>query len=149
MMSITQYFTPDFISNSTYVVSSIYILGIGLVFLYVLSNGPKTIPTPTDATRPRDPARLAEDLPTDVALTPEDFRNDPELLDMFEITDVNNVNIILESNEHFQNLQSQEVVLTFTQKVFNAMNSSQEILFELINYSQEIILALINAFPFF
>jgi hypothetical protein len=94
-MTFTQYLAPDFIYNSSYVVSSVFVLGIGLVFLYVLSNGPKTIPTPTDATRPRDPARLAENLPTDVAISPEDFRNDPELLDVFEITDINNVNIIL------------------------------------------------------
>lgn len=49
-----------------------------------------------------DTTRVNEGLPTDLTLTPEDFTNNPELVEIFEGVNPNqNLDIILESNEHF------------------------------------------------
>nr|AQU12795.1 NAD-dependent deacetylase [Thelephora ganbajun] len=54
--------------------------------------------------RPIDTARVHEGLPTDVVLTPEDFANNPQLLEIFNVEDPNsNLVVILESDEHYQN----------------------------------------------
>jgi hypothetical protein len=55
-----------------------------------------------------DTTRVNEGLPTDMSLTPEDFAADPELAEIFGITDTNtNLDIALESNEHFEQVQNQ------------------------------------------
>jgi hypothetical protein len=57
-----------------------------------------------------DTTRVHEGLPTDVAITPEDFRDNPELAEIFDVTDTNsNLNIALESDAHFQAVQNQVV----------------------------------------
>lgn len=56
----------------------------------------------------RDTTRVNEGLPTDMSLTPEDFAANPELAEIFGITDTNtNLDIALESNEHFEQVQNQ------------------------------------------
>jgi|SRR5882757_5191662 len=58
--------------------------------------------------------RVQEGLPNDVTITPEDIKNNPELAEVFDISDVNaNVNIILESNEQFEVVQNQYVAFEF------------------------------------
>jgi uncharacterized protein YpuA (DUF1002 family) len=58
--------------------------------------------------RPIDTTRVHEGLPTDVTLTPEDFRANPELAEIFGVADTdNNLDILLESNEHFQQVENQ------------------------------------------
>jgi hypothetical protein len=55
-----------------------------------------------------DTTRVHEGLPTDVSLTPEDFINDPELAEIFDVTDNNtNLDIALESNEHYEFIENQ------------------------------------------
>ena len=55
-----------------------------------------------------DTTRVNEGLPTDMSLTPEDFAANPELAEIFGITDTNtNLDIALESNEHFEQVQNQ------------------------------------------
>jgi len=55
-----------------------------------------------------DTTRLHEGLPTDVTLTPEDFRAQPELAEIFDVTDTNtNLDIALENNEHYEFIQNQ------------------------------------------
>lgn len=55
-----------------------------------------------------DTTRVDEGLPTDMTLTPEDFLADPELAEIFGITDTNtNLDVTLESNEHFEQVQNQ------------------------------------------
>jgi len=62
---------------------------------------------PMDAPRPVDTFRLEEGLPTQVELTPEDFKNHPQLKEIFDLKDedVNqNLNLALESEEHVEKL---------------------------------------------
>jgi hypothetical protein len=61
-----------------------------------------------------DPSRIQEGLPTNVTLTPEDFRANPELAEIFEITDTNaNLDVALESNQHFEAIQNQIAAGTY------------------------------------
>jgi hypothetical protein len=58
--------------------------------------------------RPIDTTRVHEGLPVEVTLTPEDFMRNPELAQIFEGADVNqNLDLILESNEHFEEVENQ------------------------------------------
>jgi uncharacterized protein YpuA (DUF1002 family) len=61
--------------------------------------------------RPTDLSRLEEGLPTDVSLTPEDFAANPELAEIFGVTDTNtNLNLNLESDQHFEAVQTQNEI---------------------------------------
>jgi hypothetical protein len=59
-----------------------------------------------------DTTRVIEGLPTDFTLTPEDFRANLELVEIFGVTD-NNLNIILESNEHFELVKNQFATIDY------------------------------------
>jgi len=62
-----------------------------------------------------DSTRVHEGLPTDVTLTPEDFINHPELAEIFGVQDTdNNLNLNLESNEHFDQQQNQPPAVDYT-----------------------------------
>jgi len=55
-----------------------------------------------------DTTRVNQGLPTDITLTPEDFRAHPELAEIFEVEDTeNNLNLTLESQEYLEMLESQ------------------------------------------
>ena len=55
-----------------------------------------------------DATRVLEGLPTDVTLTPEDFIANPELAEIFGVTGTDtNLEIALESNEHFEFIQNE------------------------------------------
>jgi len=55
-----------------------------------------------------DTTRVNQGLPTDITLTPEDFRAHPELAEIFEVEDTeNNLNLNLESQEYLEMLESQ------------------------------------------
>jgi hypothetical protein len=48
-----------------------------------------------------DANRTGQGLPTEVSLTPEDFRDNPELAEIFEVSDLDtNLDLNLETNEH-------------------------------------------------
>jgi|SRR5882757_5341887 len=50
-----------------------------------------------------DSTRVHEGLPTDVTITPQDFINNPELAEIFGITNTdNNLELVLESNQHYE-----------------------------------------------
>jgi hypothetical protein len=52
--------------------------------------------------------RTQQNLPNEVTITPEEFTQNPELIEMFGVTDVNNaLNIPLEQNEHLAFLAAQ------------------------------------------
>jgi len=56
-------------------------------------------------------ARAQDGLPSEVTITPEDLRLNPELADILGITDLNsNVNVALETNAHLDYIQFQETV---------------------------------------
>jgi hypothetical protein len=53
--------------------------------------------------------RVQEGLPNQVTLTPEDLRQNPELVEIFDITDIDsNFNLDLEATEHMEYFASQE-----------------------------------------
>jgi uncharacterized Zn finger protein len=61
-----------------------------------------------------DTTRVHEGLPTDITLTPEDFRTHPELVEIFGLSDTdNNLHLILESNEHFEEVQNQFAAIDY------------------------------------
>jgi hypothetical protein len=96
------------ISNQNYddfIVLSFTVAIIGITFCLINSFNEFG-----NVTRVRqvDTTRVHEGLPTDVSLTPEDFRAHPELAEIFDVTDTNtNLNIALESNEHYEFIQNQ------------------------------------------
>jgi hypothetical protein len=56
--------------------------------------------------------RAQDGLPSEVTITPEDLRLNPELADILEITDLNNnVNVALETNAHLEYIQFQETMI--------------------------------------
>lgn len=61
-----------------------------------------------------DPIRIQQGLPTDVTLTPEDFIENPELAEIFDVTDPNTyLDVPLESNQHFEYVQDQMATGTY------------------------------------
>jgi len=63
--------------------------------------------------RPIDIARVHEGLPIELGLTPEEIRDNPELLEIFghEIADLNNANLnfTLESDEFYEQIRNQQI----------------------------------------
>jgi len=56
--------------------------------------------------------RAQDGLPSEVTITPEDLRLNPELADILGITDLNNnVNVALETNAHLEYIQFQETMI--------------------------------------
>ena len=56
--------------------------------------------------------KAQDGLPSEVIITPEDLRLNPELADILEITDLNNnVNVALETNAHLEYIQFQETMI--------------------------------------
>ena len=54
-----------------------------------------------------DSTRVHEGLPTELTLTPENFTDNPELAEIFGVTNTdNNFDLILESNEHYEAMQN-------------------------------------------
>jgi hypothetical protein len=95
---------PNF-NFDNYITLSIAISVIGITFCVIKSyRGFGNVFTG----RQIDSTRVQEGLPTDVTLTPEDFRAHPELAEIFEVADTdNNLDLVLESNEHFEQVQVQ------------------------------------------
>lgn len=88
-----------------YIILSITITVIGGTFCIINS-----FHLFSNVTRVRqvDTTRVQEGLPTDVTLTPEDFRAHPELAEIFDVTDTNtNLNVALESNDHYEFIENQ------------------------------------------
>ena len=76
----------------------------------------KTIPQVDGVNMERqiDTTRVQEGLPTDVTITPEDFRANPELAEIFDVTDTDaNLNVALESQEHLEMLEAQSASINF------------------------------------
>jgi hypothetical protein len=99
------YTTISNLQLENFVILSITITVIGITFCIINSLNEFD-----NVTRVRqvDTTRLHEGLPTDVTLTPEDFRAQPELAEIFDVTDTNtNLDIALENNEHYEFIQNQ------------------------------------------
>jgi hypothetical protein len=73
-------------------------------------------------------ARAQQGLPSEVTITPEDLRLNPELADIFDVTNVNNpINISLETNAHLEYIQFQDTIQTHN----NFIESTVEFLTDL------------------
>jgi hypothetical protein len=99
--------TDLFIENNIIIVvaiASVSIIFVTITYSYVRSlGGIENI----SIERPIDYSRVYEGLPTDVTITQEDFTNHPELAEILGVTDTTtNVEILLESNEHFMLLET-------------------------------------------
>jgi hypothetical protein len=71
-----------------------------------------------DRIRQIEAARTQENLPNEVTLTPEDFAANPELAEIFEVTDVDqNLDINLQTNEHLE-IQEHHDLLVQEENVF-------------------------------
>jgi len=56
--------------------------------------------------------RAQDGLPSEVTITPEDLRLNPELVEILDISDLNNnVNVALETNAHLEYIQFQETMM--------------------------------------
>jgi len=97
--------------NETYnhlLILSVSIMVVGVAFT-LINNNLANINNVQNFVQERvvDSTRVHEGLPTDITLTPEDFRNHPELAEMFGVTDINNnLNLVLESNNHFETMRN-------------------------------------------
>jgi len=104
-------FVAEQVSDNLVVISfaiSTTILGITYVMFKSLHHMDGVI-----VGRQIDTTRVNEGLPTDITLTPEDFRAHPELAEIFEVEDTeNNLDLILESQEHLEMLESQHADIT-------------------------------------
>ena len=102
-------FDLDIYVTICYTLSVVGMVGITVCFIYsyrLITYVPNVTPV-----RQTDTTRVEEGLPTDISLSPEDFRDNPELAEIFGITDPDtNLDVALESNEHFEQVQNQELM---------------------------------------
>jgi len=93
-----------------------------------------------------DATRVLEGLPTDVTLTPEDFIANPELAEIFGVTGTDtNLEIALESNEHFEFIQNELAQNELAQNEL-AQNEFAPIDFDNLMALYEVIEAFISSF---
>jgi len=113
-----KFWTPEFFMTASVfeqsLLASCIITLIVIPSVYFIAHSEYLFPN--DTPRPVDTFRLEEGLPTQVELTPEDFQNHPQLKEIFDLKDedVNgNVNLALESQEHFEKLLNEESIWFF------------------------------------
>ena len=98
-------------------VASVSIIFVTITYSYVSSlGGIENI----SIERPIDYSRVYEGLPTDVTITQEDFTNHPELAEILGVPDTTtNVELLLESNEHFTLLETINSTFNFVVDFFS------------------------------
>jgi len=102
----------NFIFNQTFNNVSIIVgtvVSVALAYKIYISYTELTL---FNRVRQVEAARAQEGLPSEVTITPEDLRLNPELADILGVTDVNNnINIALETNAHLEYIQFQDTIL--------------------------------------
>jgi hypothetical protein len=96
--------------------------------------------------------RAQENLPTEVSLTPEDFRLNPELAEIFEVTDLDNeLDLNLETNEQLnvQEHLDNNMDFIFGTEEFLEHLGDQEVLDYLMGYYEPLILMILDFFNLF
>ena len=99
--------TDLFIEN--YIITVVAIASVSIIFVTITYSYVRSLGGIENISieRPIDYSRVYEGLPTDVTITQEDFTNHPELAEILGVTDTTtNVEILLESNEHFMLLET-------------------------------------------
>jgi hypothetical protein len=94
--------------DNTVIIISVSIASVGLALSWY--NG-YTANYFLSKFRQVEDSRAQENLPNEVTLTPEDFKQNPELAEILEVTDVdNNLNLHLETQEHLEYLEHQDSI---------------------------------------
>lgn len=97
-------------SHSYGTFSLIFAATVSAVITYKFYNYDKGI-TLSNRLAKEEAARAQQGLPSEVTITPEDFRLNPELVDILDVSGVNeSVNISLETKAQFEYFQFQETI---------------------------------------
>ena len=116
-------------SHSYGTISLIFSVTVSAVITYKFYNFDKGI-TLSDRLIKEEAIRAQQGLPSEVTITPEDFRLNPELVDILGVTgDNESVNISLETKTQFEYIQFQETVQAHN----NFIESTVEFLSNLAN----------------
>ena len=106
------YFVAEQVYNNLLVCSivlSVTVIGMTILTMKYIHhmNG-------VNVERQIDTTRVNAGLPTDVTLTPEDFRNNPELAEIFDVSDTEtDLDLALESQEHLEMLENQYADISY------------------------------------
>ena len=85
------------------------VVSVGVVYKFYLYDKDLTL---LDRVNKVEAVRAQKGLPSEVKITPEDFRLNPELVDILGITDLHeSVNVTLETKAHFEYNQFQETLI--------------------------------------
>ena len=105
-MDIQYLFSNWFSSVAVVATTVVY---VGIVYKFYLFDKNLTL---LERVSKVEAARAEKGLPSEVTITPEDLRLNPELVDILGITDLNNnVNVALETKAHLEYTQFQEMVM--------------------------------------
>jgi hypothetical protein len=120
----------NFIFSHTYgTISLIFTATVSAVITYKFYNYDKEITLLNKVTK-EEAVRAQQGLPSEVTITPEDLRLNPELVDILGVTGNNeSVNISLETKAQFEYIQFQETVQAHN----NFIDSTVELLSDLAN----------------
>ena len=100
----------SFFSSPLGTFSTIFTVTVSIVITYKFYYYDKEI-TLSDKLAQVEAARAQKGLPTEVTITPEDFRLNPELVDILGVQGGNeSVNITLETNAHLEYQQFQDTI---------------------------------------
>jgi uncharacterized protein (DUF58 family) len=105
-------FVTEQVSNNSLALSlAITVTVVGMT-IYLIKSIPNM--EGVNLERQIDSTRVQEGLPTDVTITPEDFRAHPELAEIFDVSDTEtNLDVILESQEHLEMLEAQSADISY------------------------------------
>lgn len=96
------------IGMSSVAIIAVATLSVGVAYKYYIYNTETTL---LNRVRQVEAVRAQDGLPSEVTITPEDFRLNPELAEILGVTDLNNnVNVALETNAHLELIQFQETM---------------------------------------
>jgi len=107
MLDLNYIFNQTFNSVSIIVATAVSVTLTYKFYFYI------TELTLLNRVRQVEAARAQEGLPSEVTITTEDLRLNPELADILGVTDVtNNINVALETSAHLDYIQFQETIYT-------------------------------------
>jgi len=102
-----QYLFSNWLSSVAIIATTV--VSVGVVYKFYLYDKDITL---FNRVKQVEAARAQKGLPSEVTITPEDLRLNPELADILGITDLNdNVNVALETNAHLEYIQFQETIV--------------------------------------
>ncbi len=133
-----------FFSSTLSTFSTIFTVTVSIVITYKFYFYDKEITLSNRVTQV-DAARAQKGLPSEVTITPEDFRLNPELVDILGVTDVKNpINITLETNAHLEYQQLQETIQIHNNFIENTVEFLSQ--FTTMSSISEIVTFIFNLF---